>query len=194
MKIILGALKELGYTFDFRILNALDFGLPQKRERVFIVGFQGDFKFDWPKYDAPMTPLNEILEPNEKIPAKFFASDYIREKRRSSHKAKCYPSIWHENKSGNISSYPYSCALRANASYNYLLVNGERRLTPREMLKLQGFPDSFKIVCSDSETRAQAGNSLPVPVAKAVIKNALNSIRLTYLMNDIKEARNATAV
>ena len=43
------------------------------------------------------------------------------------------PSIWHENKSGNISSYPYSCALRAVDSYNYLLVNGERRLTPREM-------------------------------------------------------------
>jgi DNA (cytosine-5)-methyltransferase 1 len=187
MKIILDTLKELGYSFSFRILNALDFGLPQKRERVFIVGFQNDLEFDWPEYNVPMIPLNDILEPNEKVPAKFFASDYIRKKRQSSHKAKHCPSIWHENKSGNISSYPYSCALRANASYNYLLVNGERRLTPREMLRLQGFPDSIEIVCSDSETRTQAGNSLPVPVAKAVIKNVLKNIRLTYSMDDIKD-------
>jgi hypothetical protein len=60
--------------------------------------------------------------------------------------------------------------LRAGASYNYLLVNGERRLTPREMLRLQGFPDSFRIACSDWQTRKQAGNSLPVPVAAAVIE------------------------
>jgi len=51
------------------------------------------------------------------------------------------------------------------------LVNGERRLTPREMLRLQGFPDSYKIVCNYSQTRKQAGNSLPVPVAQAVLLN-----------------------
>src|SRR6218665_1224330 len=55
-------------------------------------------------------------------------------------------SLCHKNKAGHICSYPYSCALRAGASYNYLLVNGERRLTPREMFRLQGFPDSYKIV------------------------------------------------
>ena len=86
------------------------------------------------------------------------------------HTAKDFPSIWHENKSGNISSYPYSCALRAGASYNYLLVNGERRLTPREMLRLQGFPDDFKIVVSDCQTRKQAGNAIPVDMVKMVIE------------------------
>jgi DNA (cytosine-5)-methyltransferase 1 len=87
------------------------------------------------------------------------------------------PTIWHENKAGNISSYPYSCALRAGASYNYLLVNGERRLTPREMLRLQGFPDSYKIVSTDSQSRRQAGNSLPVNVAKAVLKELFLSLQ-----------------
>ena len=61
-------------------------------------------------------------------------------------KAYSTPSIWHENKGGNISALPYSCALRAGASYNYLLVNRKRRLTSREMLRLQGFPETFKIV------------------------------------------------
>ena len=94
-------------------------------------------------------------------------------KRKSMHQSKYNPSIWHENKSGNISSYPYSCALRAGASYNYLLVNGERRLTPREMLRLQGFPDEFKIVVSDCQTRKQAGNAIPVDMLGMVIERFL---------------------
>lgn len=89
------------------------------------------------------------------------------------HTASVSPSIWHENKSGNISSYPYSCALRAGASYNYLLVDGERRLTPREMLRLQGFPDSFKMVVSDTQTRKQAGNAIPVDMVAKVIEKFL---------------------
>jgi DNA (cytosine-5)-methyltransferase 1 len=166
---ILETLRELGYTVDYRVLNALDFGLPQKRERVWIVGLQGMAKPQWPTGGLPMAPLAEVLEPDHQIPRRFWASEYIRSRRHASHRPASTPSIWHENKAGNISSYPYSCALRASASYNYLLVNGERRLTPREMLRLQGFPDEFRIVCTDAETRAQAGNSLPIPVAEAVI-------------------------
>ena len=80
----------------------------------------------------------------------FTASDKIRQNRLDKREGKptlTEATIWHENKGGNISALPYSCALRAGASYNYLLVNGERRLTEREMLRLQGFPDSYKIAC-----------------------------------------------
>lgn len=117
-----------------------------------------------------MKPLGEILEDDRKIDEKFYASERIRSRRASMHKSKIRPSIWHENKSGHISSYPFSCALRANGSYNYLLVDGKRRLTEREMLRLQGFPDSFKIVCNYSQTRKQAGNAVPVPIVKAMLK------------------------
>ncbi|MFP3631561.1 DNA cytosine methyltransferase, partial [Burkholderia sp. SIMBA_045] len=106
---------------------------------------------------------------------KHFASEEIQKRRKQKHTSKFYPSIWHENKSGNISSYPYSCALRAGASYNYLLVNGERRLTSREMLRLQGFPDTFKLVCSDTQTRKQAGNSVPIPMVESVIREIVNA-------------------
>ena len=169
LKRIMLVLKDLGYHADYRVLNALDFGLPQKRERIFIVGFKKPCSFDWPKGGISMTPLKAILEDN--VPEQYYASEYIRINRLKKHKPTDEPTIWHENKAGHISAYPYSCALRAGASYNYLLVNGERRLTPREMLRLQGFPDSFKDVCNYSQTRKQAGNSLPVPVAKAVLKN-----------------------
>lgn len=159
---------ELGYYVDYKLLNALDFGLPQKRERIVIVGALKPFIMDWNFDKYIMKPLSEILEKH--VDPKYFASTEIVEKRKRMHTAKVKPAIWHENKSGNISSYPYSCALRAGASYNYLLVDGERRLTPREMLRLQGFPDEFKIVVSDTQTRKQAGNAIPVDMLAAVIE------------------------
>lgn len=166
---ILGDIRELGYTVDYRILNALDFGLPQKRERTLIVATQEPFdEFPWPAKKIPMTPLAKLLEKHPD--PKSFVSKLIRDKRHQDHTAEVSPSIWHENKAGHISSHPWSCALRAGASYNYLLVDGERRLTPREMLRLQGFPDSFEIVCNDSQTRKQAGNAVPVPLVEAAIK------------------------
>jgi len=173
IKRIMETLKELGYHADYKVFNALDFGLPQKRERIFIVGFRNPVCFDWPKNKIPMKPLSEILEND--VEASYYASEHIKNKRLSRQQPTSEPTIWHENKAGNISAYPFSCALRAGASYNYLLVNGERRLTSREMLRLQGFPESFKIVGNYSQTRKQAGNSLPVPVAQAVLENVFNA-------------------
>lgn len=172
---IVAVLESLGYSTEWRILNALDFGLPQKRERVLIVGVRdGAHQFDWDLAKIPMQPLGRILQRN--APRRYFASRAIVSKRRSHHHSAYKPAIWHENKSGNISSYPYSCALRAGASYNYLLVDGKRRLTPREMLRLQGFPDSFKIVTKDHQTRKQAGNAVPVPMVRAVLARLLEHL------------------
>lgn len=123
---------------------------------------------DWKFNIDNKKTLDDILE--KEVEKKHYASPEIVAKRKSMHETSVYPSIWHENKAGNISSYPYSCALRAGASYNYLLVNGERRLTPREMLRLQGFPDNFKIVVSDTQTRKQAGNAIPVDMVAKVIE------------------------
>ncbi len=171
---IIESLNILGYKTYFKVLNALDYGLPQKRERVIIVGFTNhEINYLWQPKKDKYKPLSEILEEN--VASKYFASDTIRKKRQASHKSKHKPAIWHENKSGNVTSYPYSCALRAGASYNYLLVDGVRRLTPREMLRLQGFPNTFKIVCSDSQTRKQAGNAVPVPMIEAVIQEVISA-------------------
>jgi len=195
LETILKTLDELDYWVDYRVLNALDYGLPQKRERILIVGFQrgtqGDFK--WPKPKSVTPVLENYLENDEDVPEEYFASKKIVESRKRMTKGKQLPpgrSIWHENKSGNISALPYSCALRAGASYNYLLVDGIRRLTMREMLSLQGFPKSFKIVCNYSETRKQAGNSVPVPMISAVINEVL------AVMKDSKSVSNpkATAI
>ncbi|WP_301400802.1 DNA cytosine methyltransferase [Polaribacter huanghezhanensis] len=171
LKVIVQALKDIGYHVQYSVLNALDYGLPQKRERVVIVGHREPIMFTFPNPEKPYKSLKEILE--KKVEDKYFASEYIREKRKDKHKSSYYPSIWHENKSGNVCSYPYSCALRSGASHNYLLVNGERRLTPREMFRLQGFPDWYKIIVSDAQAKKQAGNAVPVNMIKAVVEKLL---------------------
>ena len=172
---MLGILADLGYNVHWKLLNALDFGLPQKRERVFIVGFAAPaISFNWPEPVGDYIPLHRILEPE--VAKSYYASPRIRHKRQEKHQSARELSIWHENKGGNIASHPYSCALRAGASYNYLLVNGERRLTPREMLRLQGFPDWFALPGSYQEIRKQTGNAVPAPMVRAVLAAMLEGL------------------
>ncbi len=174
---ILDDLEAMQYTVDWRVLNAWDFGLPHKRERTIIVATLPHLAFPWPEEAAPMHPLADVLE--DKPNPKTFVSDAIREKRHRQHTAEGSPMIWHENKGGNVSSHPWSCALRAGASHNYLLVDGKRRLTSREMLRLQGFPDEWRIVCNDAQTRKQAGNAVPVPMVQAVIEGMVSILDRT---------------
>ena len=171
-KIILERLDQLGYHVKWQVLNALDFGLPQKRERVIIVGFLDKSDCDAFSFDIPHKKYNlaEILEPDEKVDPSLFASDKIVAKRqeKTSGKKLFYPSIWHENKAGDIAVHDYSCALRTGASYNYLLVNGVRRPSSRELLRLQGFPEKYKIAVSHQDIRRQTGNSVAVPMIRMV--------------------------
>jgi len=176
-RVITNNLQELGYTVYHKVFNSLDFGVPQKRERIYIVGFKENIHFSFPKPLGFYRPLSEILENDEEIPQSYFVSERLKEKRFKALKTiPPKPSIWHENIGGNISPLPYSCALRAGGSYNYLLVNGERRLTGREMLRLQGFPDSFKINVPYSQARKIAGNSVTVPVIKAIAGEMLKAL------------------
>jgi len=172
-KIILNKLENLGYFVHYKVLNGLDFGVPQKRERIMLVGFKKNYPFEFPKRGTKTKVLADILESDNKIDKKHFLSDYFRKKlqirlKEQNKKITSRPVVLHENKGGNIGIHPHSCALRANGSYNYLTVNGERRLTPREMLRLQGFPDTFKIIVPDTQARKQAGNSVVVPQIEAV--------------------------
>lgn len=172
-------LEALGYHVYAKVLNALDFGVPQKRERIFIVGFLDDVNFTFPE-PVPLEKrktLADILEAD--VDAKYFVRDAIRESRLARLKDRDYPKpyISHENMAGSITPHPYSSALRAGASANYILINDERRPTEREMLRIQGFPDTYKIVVPYSKVKHQCGNSVAVPVIQAVARQMLTALK-----------------
>ena len=179
--VILRHLKALGYNVHFKVLNALDYGVPQKRERIFICGFIDDVDFCFP----PPTPhskrrtIADILEPDDMVEDRLWVSDEIKSSRLKRMKAGIErPYITHENVAGSVTPHHYSCALRAGASANYILINNERRPSARELLRLQGFPDTYKIVVSYSSIRKQTGNSVAVPVVQAVANEMLRALRL----------------
>jgi len=184
-KIIMSRLHDLGYRVHAKVLNALDYGVPQKRERIMICGFREDVAFSFPPpipYKARKT-LHDILEQN--IDARYFVKPNIKASRIERMKREITkPYITHENVGGTITPHHFSCALRAGASANYLLVNNERRPTEREMLRIQGFPDDYKIVVSYGELRKQAGNSVAVPVIQAVAAQMLSAINLSHSTNN----------
>lgn len=180
-RIILEHLENLGYFVHYKVLNGLDFGVPQKRERIMIVGFKESYPFEFPKNGTETKTLSDILEPDDRIDKKHFLSEYFRKKlerklREQNKKITTRPVVLHENKGGNLGIHPFSCALRANGSYNYVTVNAVRRLTPREMLRLQGFPDTFKMVVPDTQVRKQAGNSVVIPKIEAVARAMIQAM------------------
>lgn len=179
LKVILEHLEALEYHVYWKVLNALDFGVPQKRERIIIVGFKDDVEFSFPEPipKEQRKTLTDILE--DSVSDRYYVREEIKNSRISRLKDPNYPKpyISHENIGGSITPHPYSSALRAGASANYILINDERRPTERELLRLQGFPDDFKIVVSYTQLRKQAGNSVAVPVIEAVAKEMLKSLK-----------------
>ncbi|ORT98772.1 DNA-cytosine methyltransferase [Anaerovibrio sp. JC8] len=185
-------LEALGYHVYAQVLNALDYGVPQKRERIIIVGFLDDVKFEFPEPVelSERKTLSDILETD--VDEKYYVRDEIRLSRLERLKDKNYPKpyISHENMSGSNTPHPYSSALRAGASANYILINDERRPTERELLRIQGFPDTYKIVVPYGKIKKQTGNSVAVPVIKAVAKQMITSLK-EY--NAAEEKKNGNA-
>ena len=178
-RIIKEHLEKLGYHVYAKVLNALDYGVPQKRERIIIVGFLDDVDFSFPDPipESERKTLSDILEND--VDKKYYVRDAIRESRIERLKDKNFPKpyISHENMAGSITPHPYSSALRAGASANYILINDERRPTERELLRIQGFPDDYKIVVPYGKIKKQTGNSVAVPVIKAVAREMIAALK-----------------
>ena len=190
-RIIKEHLEKLGYHVYAKVLNALDYGVPQKRVRIIIVGFIDDVEFSFPEpiSESEKTTLADILEDN--VDKKYYVRDAIRESRIERLKDKNYPKpyISHENMAGSITPHPYSSALRAGASANYILINDERRPTERELLRIQGFPDDFKIVVPYGKIKKQTGNSVAVPVIKAVAREMIAALKNFHENGGVKDGK-----
>jgi DNA (cytosine-5)-methyltransferase 1 len=179
-RIIIRQLEALGYHVYHKVLNALDYGVPQKRERIIICGFldKVDFHFPLPLPKQDRLTLADILENDTDVDKSLWVRDSIKQSRIGRMKETLErPYVTHENVGGSVTPHYFSCALRAGASANYILINNERRPSAREMLRLQGFPDTFKVVVPYSSIKKQTGNSVAVPVIKAVAAEMINALK-----------------
>ena len=176
---VLATLDELGYNTFSKVLNASDFGLPQNRERIFIVGVNrrkiGKMEFNFPKPPKTEVKVGDILEKN--VDSKYVLSN----KLWSGHKRR----LREHRERGNGFGYslfdqdsPRTSTISAryykDGSEILIATKGNpRKITPREAARLQGFPETFKIPVSDTQAYKQFGNSVAVKVISAIAREMI---------------------
>ena len=176
-KVVKETLEELGYKVYSKVLNAKHFGIPQNRERIYIIGFlDHSVNFEFPEKFEVVPTLGNILD--KKVDSKYTISDKLwagHQRRKIEHKAKGNGfgySMFNEK-----SEYTSTLSARYYKDGSEVLIEQKnknpRKLTPREAGRLQGFPNNFKIVVSDTQAYRQFGNSVAVPVIEQLAKNIL---------------------
>lgn len=209
-KVINNVLSELGYTVFSKVLNSKDFGVPQNRERIYIVAFRNDISpttFTFPDVLNDTKSITDILEDKEVSPKYYLSTVYLESLRK--HKAR------HVSKGNgfgyeirNLDSIAGAIVCGGMGRERNLIIDrrltdftpvthikGEinreyiRKMTPREWARLQGFPDDFKLVVADTHLYKQFGNSVTVPVVEVIakeIKKQLERVRSTIKIDKNK--------
>ena len=190
-EIITETLKQIGYKPFEQILNSRDFGVPQNRERIYIVAFRNDIAPEEFIFPTPVDSSKRIKDIIEKKPvaAKYYLSDVYMEtlkRHKARHEAKGH-GFGYEIRDWDDVAGAIVCG-GMGRERNLIIdkrqtdltptthIKGEinkdgvRKMTPREWARLQGFPDDFKLVLADVHLYKQFGNSVTVPVIEAIAK------------------------
>jgi DNA (cytosine-5)-methyltransferase 1 len=187
--IIKGTLTELGYDVHEQILNSKDFGVPQNRERIYIVAFRNDINstaFRFPESTDNTKRIRDIVE-DAPISPRYYLSDVYVEtlrKHRARHEAQGHGFGYEIRDWGDVAGAIVCGGM--GRERNLLIDNrphdmtpvthikgvinaeGIRKMTPREWARLQGYPDTFELPLADVHLYKQLGNSVSVPVIKAI--------------------------
>lgn len=169
-KVIQKALsEELGYTIYHKVLDAQDFGLPQRRERIIIVGFRPDLDvtdFQFPKGSNKRVPVKDILESN---PKGYSISEHLQQTYLFK-KEDGKPQIINKNSTIQVNTLvaSYHKIQRLTGTFIQDGDTGLRLYSQLEAKRLMGFPDDFIVPVSRTQMYRQFGNSVAVPVIKAV--------------------------
>jgi len=198
-KIICKTFEDLGYTVFSKVLNSKNYGVPQNRERIYIVAFRNDIapeKFEFPNKTDDTKCIKDIIE-EKPVSAKYYLSTVYLDtlvKHKERHAAKGNGFGYEIRPLDGIAG---AIVCGGMGRERNLIVDkrqknltpvthikgevnkkGFRKMTPREWARLQGFPDSFKLELADTHLYKQFGNSVTVPVIKAIaekIKEVLNN-------------------
>lgn len=200
LQTILNTLDEVGYVVpDPQIVNAMYFGVPQHRERIYIVGFRKDLgikkeDFEYPKQKNVEKHFIDIREEKTVASKYYLSNQYVRtlvaHKERHAAKGNGFGyEVIDDNAVANAivvggmgrernlvidkRQTDLTPTTRIKGEYN---TDGLRRMTPREWARLQGFPDDFKIVVADASAYKQFGNSVAVPAIQATAEQLLKTL------------------
>lgn len=199
-KTILKTLDEVGYDVpEPQIVNAMYFGVPQHRERIYIVGFRKDLgikleDFSYPEQKSVTKTWLDVREENP-VPAKYYLStQYIQtlKNHKARHEAKGHgfgydiipdDGISHAivvggmgRESNIVIDFRQTDLTPTTRIKGEVNREGWRKMTPREWARLQGYPDNFRIVVADASAYKQFGNSVAVPAIQATAKQLLNTL------------------
>jgi DNA-cytosine methyltransferase len=188
-KVITNAFRQIGYHVHYKVLNSKDFGVPQNRERIYIVAFREDIDdtgFEFPTGKDTGTCIRDILEKKEVSVKYYLSTVYIEtlKRHKARHLAKGHGFGYEIRDLDGIAGAIVCGGMgrERNLIIDKRLTNftpvthikgevnreGIRKMTPREWARLQGFPDSFKLTLADTHLYKQFGNSVTVNVIEAI--------------------------
>lgn len=190
-KVITRAFEQIGYKVFFQILNSKDFGVPQNRERIYIVCFRNDIApvdFKFPEGKENKTTIRDIMDVAP-VPSKYYLSDVYVEtlrKHRARHESKGNGFGYEIRELDGIAGTIVCGGMgrernliiddREHSMVPMTHIKGEinreniRKMTPREWARLQGFPEDFKLTLADTHLYKQFGNSVTVSVIEAIAR------------------------
>ena len=187
--VIRQAFRDIGYQVFWKVLNSKDFGVPQNRERIYVVAFRDDLnigEFVFPKGSKEPVSIRDILD-DAPVPSKYYLSDvYMKTLRehKARHEAKGHGFGYEIRDIDGIAGTIVCGGMgrernliiddREHSMVPTTHIKGKineesiRKMTPREWARLQGFPDSFELPLSDTHLYKQFGNSVTVNVIEAI--------------------------
>ncbi|KIH70944.1 DNA cytosine methyltransferase [Salinicoccus roseus] len=194
--------EKAGYILSSKLINAADFGIPQKRERVFIIGVRKDlgkpYTFPIATHDKeenndlkPWVPLNKVIDSLIPEDPKYYFSERAVQGMKNA-KKNMKRGLWQDLNGPCLTITSHLAKVSLNSRDPVLLVDRKnekyRRFTPREAARIQSFPDNFKFVGSEGDAYRQIGNAIP-PVLFWHLTNALNEQFKEHLnsKNEIKK-------
>ncbi|MFC1678000.1 DNA (cytosine-5-)-methyltransferase [Planctomycetota bacterium] len=183
--LIIKNFEECGYHVLHKVLDASDYGVPQKRERVFIVGFKNKKCLDNFSFPKPLTlkkkvPLYSVLFPENKIDSKYYFSDRAVAGMKRVRKKMNKGRVQDPKKPCNTVN-AHLAKVSLNSTDPVLKLNGKyRRFTPREVARIQSFPETFKLSGTEAVQYRAMGNAVPPVLMWHLAKEVVKTLKWIY--------------
>lgn len=187
---IIKEFKSVGYNVKYRIMKAVEFGIPQRRERVIIVGIRDDiaYNYTYPNalfHEGNYVPLNAVIENLAISEEKYYFSQRAVQGVKNA-KNNMKRGLWQDLNAPCLTITSHLAKTSMNSRDPILLVNPEkelyRRFTPREAARIQSFPDDFQLNKSEAKSYKQIGNAVPPVMMWYVAKALQEAIKKQMVM------------